>query len=172
MARLVWDTFPRSGSAWLAHTLRLSFPHSEIIWGGHRIATLRKESNVITCIRSPLNAVPSATLFFRKDNPEGMIDWYCRFIEGAIKNSERIFISSFDEIIYNPSEVMSRYAKRFFIPHYVDVSPDEIKLETMKTHAENLPRPISKERIAMNHVVGKLPSMKRALALYDEALSI
>jgi hypothetical protein len=172
VARLNWDTFPKSGSAWLARTLELAYPQHEVVWGGHRITTLRKESNVITCIRNPKDCIPSYMLFFNHDNPERLLDWYCRFMAGTIECADRIFVTRFEQITTEPESVMLAYADRFGLEQPQPVTPAKVKAKTLETHAEHLPKPLTAERIKANQIVLTSPSLPAALDLYGQAKAL
>jgi hypothetical protein len=169
VARLNWDTFPKSGSQWLSTTLELSYPEYKIIWGGHRINTLRKEENVITVIRNPKDCISSYLVFFQKENPEKALDWYCRFMQGTIEFSERIFITKFEKITTQPKLVMTEYAKKFNLSNPKNVTLKNIKTKVMKTHPEHLPQPINTTRLKANEIVLNSPLLSTALEFYNQA---
>jgi hypothetical protein len=168
LGRLVWDTFPKSGSAWLARTVELAYPNHEVVWGGHRIATLRRETNVITCIRDPRDAVASYLIFFQHDDPERLLDWYCRFMVGTIENAHRIFVTDFNSITVKPESVMRAYASRFDLSEPQPVTLATIEAKVKETHAAHLPKPLTAERIEANQRVLDSPSLPAALDLYEQ----
>ncbi len=172
MARLVYDTFPKSGTAWLSSTLKSAYPESEIIWGGHRITTLRKEQQVITSIRNPKDCIPSYMVFFQHNEPGPLLDWYCRFIQGTIDSQNNIFISSFEELITDPQSIMIKYSKKFLLTEPYLVTTEEIKKKVIKTHPEHLPAPVSFERKKANDIVLSHPDLSAALTIYEKALAI
>lgn len=172
MARLTFNTFPRSGTMWVFQTLKIAFPKNDIIFGDHRITTLRKEANVITSVRNPKDCVPSYLVFFNKDNPNRALEWYCRFMQGTIDSKDRIFVADFRDIISKPQEVMQSYSSRFNLD-----SPDPFTLESIRSNVLNnfpnhLPRPITEARIKANETVLSNPLLSDALFLYEEVLQI
>lgn len=172
MARLVFDTFPKSGTAWLAGTLKSAYPESEIIWGGHRAATLKKEEQVITAIRNPKDCIPSYMIFFQHNEPGRLLDWYCRFMQGTIDSKDRIFISSFEELTTDPQTVMIKYSKRFLLQEPTPVTVTKIKEQVIKTHLGHLPAPLTLERKRANEIVLSNPDLSAALTMYEKVLTI
>lgn len=172
MARLTLESFPKSGNAWSAKCLSLSFPNDEVLWGEHKISNLKEKNNVASCIRNPKDCIPSYMIFFNKTNLESVIDWYCRFYQGIISNKNKIFIYSFEQITTNPMMVMNSYSIRFNLDSPVFVNTDTIKMETKKTHSNHLPSQYSKKRILANNEVLKSPSFQNAYALYEEVSNL
>lgn len=171
MARLVWDTFPKSGSAWLAATLRTAFPESEIVWGNHRITTLKKEENVITCIRQPQDCIPSYMIFFGHDNPSRGLDWYCRFMQGTLESKDRIYISLFEKLIKDPYGEMLNYQTKFLLPEPSLVTKEGIKEEVTKTHPQHLPGFLTSEREKANEMVLSHPDLLGATEIYNKVVT-
>ena len=172
MGRLVWDTYPKSGSAWLARTLDLAFPKSEIVWGQHRIATLSKEQKVITSIRNPQDCVASYMVFFNHYNPDGLLDWYSRFMQGTIESASRIFIARFEELTSNPSLVVNQYASMFSLPTPETITKNQVSNKTRETHPQHLPSTITPERIKANEMVMESPELQKALDLFNKASAL
>jgi hypothetical protein len=154
---------------WLKATLELSFPQHLVVFGSHRITTLRKESNVITSIRSPKDCIPSYMLFFNHDNPERLLDWYCRFMAGTIECADRIFVTRFEQVTTEPESVMLAYADRFGLEQPQPVTPAKVKAKVLETHPEHLPKPPTPARIEANKAVLASPSLSVALDLYEHA---
>lgn len=172
MERLIYDNFPRSGTNFLWASLCSAFPNSEIIWGGHRIESIRSGSNVITVIREPRECVPSWADFWQVGLPvEKYLDWYCRFAEATVENFDRIFAVSFDELINNTNDSLLRYSKKFnlFTPEVVSLS-DVYSLLSDKP--EHLPRKKSENRLRLEKEVSDLQLLTVAEELYSQVLSL
>jgi len=172
MARLVIDTFPRTGTAWLMTTAKLAFPNHEVVWGGHRRTNLKKEENVITTIRNPKDAVPSAMEMFGLEKESEVLDWYCRFTEQIIGSSNRIFIADFETLISDPNSIMTEYANRLSLTKPISIEHKSIFEETKKTHPENVPRTKTRARAALDQRVLQSPVLAKAHQLYQQALII
>lgn len=171
MGRLVWDTFPKSGSAWLGGTLRSAFPESELVWGSHRITTLKKEQQVITCIRPPQDCIPSYMIFFGDNNPSRVLDWYCRFMQGTLESKDRIYISLFEDLTKNPYGEMVNYQKRFLLPKPLLVTKESIKEKVAKMSPQHLPVSITLERKKTNEIVLSHPDLLGATEIYNKIVT-
>ena len=172
MARLVVDTFPKTGTAWLSTTVRLSFPNNEIMWGGHRKTTLQKEPNVITTIRNPYDSASSAMVFFDFDNAGQVLDWYCRFTTQILDSSKRIFIAKFEELITEPHSIMLAYSQMFNLEKPCVTDKNLVLQETKKTHPQNLPGAETEARAKANKMVLENPLLEKANELYQAALLV
>ena len=171
MDRLTYDTFPRSGTAFLHQCLVHSFD-LPIIWGGHRVTTLRKESNVITSIRNPKDSVAS-WIEFRKlnlDSVDGLLDWYIRFANGTLETLDRVYVVKFEDLISNPMNVMEKYSDRFSLPDPKYIHKDLITQAVNETHSTNLPREINDLRSAANEIVSNSPLFFDAIKLYEQVI--
>ena len=172
MGRLNWDTFPKTGSSWLACSLELAYPASEIVWGGHRKTTLKKESNVITVVRNPLDSVSSAMVFFSKTDVEGLLDWYCRFTQEIIDSKHRIFATQFEDLISEPFKVVQAYAKRFELETPKFFTQEMLMEISKKTYPHHLPEPLTKERQEANLEVKKSSMLDKANTIYENAKAV
>ena len=169
VARLVYDTFPKSGTAWLGTALRHSFPNDEIAWTGHRRISLKKEENVITVIRNPLDTVSSGMVFFGYEDATKVLDWYSRFTQGIIESSNRIFIAKFEELTTDPNSIMTAYAKKFNLVNPVATDKELIWQETQKTHPAHLPSEETEARTEAKKMTLASPLLEKANELYEQA---
>jgi len=184
VARLNYDTFPKSGTMWLGNCLSLSFPKEEIFFGSHRITTLRKKENVITVLRNPKDTISSYIVFFDNLNlcmgcrgyhtfnkVEDIFEWYCRFLKGMIDNYNRIYVVDFEKLTKNPYEVMVSYSKYFNLSKPCLITEQQVKEKTFKTNPENMPSPLTKQRIHINKIVESNTSLNYAQKLYESIYS-
>jgi hypothetical protein len=171
MDRLTYDTFPRSGTAFLHQCLAHSFD-LPIVWGGHRITTFRKEPNVITSIRNPKDSVASWIEFrqLNLDSVDGLLDWYIRFANGTLETLDRIYVVKFEDLISNPMDVMEKYATRFLLPSPRYIHKDLIVQAVNKTHSTNLPREINNIRSAANEAVASNNLLLQATEIYQQVI--
>lgn len=169
MARLTWDTFPKTGSAWLAHTLEAAFPHDQIVWGGHRAATLRYEGNVITTLRHPAPTVAAYMVFFQHDQPDRLLDWYCRFTTATIAHANRIMVAAFEDITKEPEKVMAAYADRFSLAPPQPMTVEDVYARTLAAHPAHLPSDRSVARERADEAVSAASLLPEAVRLYESA---
>lgn len=172
MARLTWDTFPKSGSAWLARTLELCYPNDEVVWGGHRSTTFISSPNCITSVRHPKETVASYLSFFQDNSVEPVVDWYCRFIDRTIKYQDRIYVSRFEDLISNPLVEIDNYASMFGLHSPVPVTHEEITDSVRATHANHLPSPRTEKREQAEILVANSPELSHAIELYELLFSL
>lgn len=169
MARLTWDTFPKTGSAWLAHTLGAAFPEDQIVWGGHRAATLRYEENVITTLRHPAPVVASYMVFFNHGDPDRLLDWYCRFTTATITYASRIMVAAFEDVTARPMQVMSAYADRFSLTPPKPLTIKDVHSRTLASHAAHLPSRQGAARDRADEAVAAASLLPEAIRLYESA---
>lgn len=169
MARLTWDTFPKTGSAWLAHTLEAAFPHDQIVWGGHRAATLRYEHNVITTLRHPAPTVAAYMVFFHHEDPDRLLDWYCRFTTATITYASRVMVAAFEDITQTPGQVMAAYADLFRLTPSEPVTVEDVYARTVSSHPAHLPsnQGVARQRAA--EAVAAASLLPDAVRLYNLA---
>lgn len=172
MARLTWDTFPKTGSAWLAHTLEASFPNDEVVWGGHRAATLRYEANVVTTLRHPAPTIASYLVFFQHDQPDRLLDWYCRFTTAIIDYHDRVVVAAFEDITAQPHQVMVAYGQRFRLDVPQPVTTAEIRRRTQQMHPAHLPRALDEVRVSAVEAVKAASLLPDAVRLYEKARAL
>jgi hypothetical protein len=166
--RLTFDSFPRCANRFTQTCLELAFPQYKVRWLFHR-GTFFDKSNVLTVIRNPKQCVASCLESEPNDDPERLLDWYCRFMVGTIDNSHRIFVTDFDLITVKPESVMRAYANQFDLPEPQPVTLAIIEAKVKETHAAHLPKPLTAERIRANQRVLDSPSLLAALDLYKQA---
>ena len=111
-------------------------------------------------------------LFFKHDNPERLLEWYCRFMVGTIECAERIFVTDFEQITTEPESVMKAYATRFGLTEPESVTPATIKAKVLETHPAHLPKPLTAQRFEANQRVLLSPSLPAALELYEKAKAL
>lgn len=170
MARLTWDNFPRSGSAWLARTLDLCFPSYDIVWGGHRSSTFIDSPNCITVIRNPRQTITSYIEFFNEKNISSVIDWYFRFINRTIEYKDYIYISLFEDLTKNPLHEMQKYSAKFGLMQPKHVVCEQISEAVSLTHPQHLPRTFSKKREQIQKTVNNSDKLFRSIELYEYLL--
>lgn len=168
MARLTWDTFPKSGSAWLARTLDLSFPQCEVVWGGHRSTTFAESPNCVTVVRHPRQAAASAMCFFGYDDPVAVLDWYCRFMERTKQYRHRVYVSQFNNLTTNPVREMQQYAATFDLPAPKAVKCDDITAAVKVEHAAHLPSKITPQRRKAQALVDDCARLSDAVTIYKQ----
>ena len=168
MARLTWDTFPKSGSAWLARTLDLCFPDHEIVWGGHRSTTFAESHNCVTVVRHPRQAAASAMCFFGYDDPAAVLDWYCRFMKRTKQYRHRVYVSRFEDLTTDPVREMREYAVMFDLPAPKVVTCDHITAAVKVTHAAHLPSKITSQREKAQSMVDDCARLSDAVAIYEQ----
>lgn len=171
MARLVLDTFPKSGSAFTAAALELVFPHDEMVWGEQRRANLRDADNCLTIARDPRDAAPSCMIFMQYDDPRAVLDWYCRFMEWTYLYQDRIHIALFENVTTKPMHVLTSYAERFGL-QATHVSDQSIYARTRETHPLHLPAPTTPQRLAANEAVASCDLLPDALAIFEKVKSV
>jgi hypothetical protein len=167
VARLTWDTFPKSGSAWLARTLELCYPNHEVEWGGHRSITFIYSPNCITSVRHPRAAVASYACFFLDDNVAGILDWYCRFMERTIKYQHRVYVSQFDNLTVDPMKEMHSYAAMFGLIGPTPVTCEQITDAVRLTHPAHLPSARTDKRNHAEAIVDDCDRLTDAVQLYE-----
>ena len=168
MVRLAYDTFPRSGTAFIKHSLELAFDY-EIVGGMHKIATFSKEQNVITSIRNPKDCIPS-WIEFRKLSKELLpdyLDWYIRFLQGTVLNINKIYVVTFEKLTSTIELVMKEYANRFNLKSPKSITNDQVKQSMQLEYSEHLPRNKSNYRIELDELILKEPRFFEALNIYE-----
>lgn len=167
MARLAFDTFPKSATAWLARTLELCFAGSEIVWGGHRSTTFINSPNCMTSVRHPAQAAPSAMCFFGYDDPAAVLDWYCRFMEKTLKYRHRVYASRFENLTSDPMTEMLNYAAKFGLDNPTHVTCKQITDAVRLTHPLHLPAAPTKQRKRAETKVNDCQRLTDAVQLYE-----
>jgi len=168
MVRLAFDTFPRSGTAFIRHSLELAFEY-EIVGGMHKIATFSKEQNVITAIRNPKDCIPS-WIEFRKLSKELLpdyLDWYIRFLQGTLLSINKIYVVTFEKLTSAIELVMQEYANKFNLKAPKKITNNQIKQSMQLEYSEHLPRNKSNYRIELDELILKEPRFFEALNIYE-----
>lgn len=175
MERLTYDNFPRSGTAFLYETLVSAFPECQILWGAHRIETIRTGENVITPVRDPKDSVPSWIDFRDVDDDrpvEDFLDWNIRFLRATIDHFDRVFVVLFDSLIRDPNNCMSLYAAKFDLPEPEPIEAKTLVDSVSKWAPRNVPRPKSPDRVRLDERTLESPLFVRARETYEEVLSL
>lgn len=170
MARLTFDTFPRSGTIWLETTLSLCFPDNEIKWGQHRSSTFITAENCITSVRNPRQAVSSYLSFFGESNVEGALRWYCRFMQRTMDYRDRIYVAKFDDLITDPMREIQQYANKFNLAKPKSITYDQIYNVVRVNHADHLPKKISQQKLKTQILVNNCIHLSKALKIYEKVI--
>jgi hypothetical protein len=170
MGRLAWDTFPRTGTAWLGRCLESAFPHYTLEWGGHRATTLRKGNNVISTLRHPLPAISSYAEHFGFWDFDGLLEWYSRFTQTQIEQRDRIFVTLFDDIVSRPDWVLERYATRFSLTDRQPVRHD-LQKHMQTNYKKHFPQERTKERLNAETQLLRCSALVSATSVYSKAVS-
>ncbi|MES2308111.1 MAG: hypothetical protein V4507_04555 [Verrucomicrobiota bacterium] len=113
---LFLEGFPRSGNTYLARLFHLQYPHLKIHSHSHvppkTFWIIQSKKPLLWIIRDPLFCVPSWTIYTGLDLAEvlqGYIDCYSILL----KMKDSISISTFDEVVENPSKVVQKLNQKF-----------------------------------------------------------
>lgn len=171
MARLAWETFPRSGSMWLAQCLSRSYPTHQIIHGEHRRANLGAYANQITSVRNPLDCVSSWMLFTnRTTDAEPLLEWYIRFYDRLADRKGLVFIATFEDLVSCPENVMQSYAQWFGLakPRRLDIQALEKFMRV--SFSDHMPRSSEGIRSTCKDLVVGSVSFANAVQSYENIL--
>jgi hypothetical protein len=165
--RLTFDSFPRSGNIYTKALLCAAFPSCEVNWLNHR-ATFQGKPNAITVVRDPRDCVAS-WVEKNGDSVSASLQWYCRFTATVLAETERLFVSTFEEVTTRPNIVMQAYAYRFTLNTPVKVRPREIEKKVTDNHPEHMPRSPRATRLQLEQEILSNSFLPMSLDLYEQA---
>jgi hypothetical protein len=147
MARLKIVGFPRCGTTYLYVCCRDSFGINNVDYTQHRIQPLRDGDSVVTIIRDPLECISSWMKMSAEipSTTEGLIDWYCRFLQASIENTETSVCLSFDSLVNSPQICMDNISNKFGLDKISQLDINDINLDMKTNHPGNFPRPTDKD---------------------------
>ena len=126
MDRLICVAFPRTASTFLTDCLSLAFPKMEIHHIFHKIEILRTESNIVTILRKPEDAISSWLTKVNETDIEGHLDWYNRFMLAILDRISEVFITTYDAIISDVNAVIAKCAEFYSLDAPVTVDAQNI----------------------------------------------
>ena len=123
MDRLICVAFPRTASTYLTDALKIAYPDKDIWHIFHKIEVLRKESNIITILRKPEDAISSWLTKVDETDIEGHLDWYNRFMLATLSRISEVFITTFEAIVSDVNAVIAKCAEFYSLetPRLVDI---------------------------------------------------
>jgi hypothetical protein len=167
MDRLICAAFPRTASTYFTEALKVAYPEKEIQHIFHKIEILRKESNVITIIRKPEDAIASWLTKIEATDIEDNLDWYNRFMVATL-NREDIFVTDFDSVISDVNAVIYQL-RDFYSLDKSEFVDSEAIMETLK---KDYPDRLSKTKNSkLRDQVLKSPSYEKSLDLYNQVFT-
>lgn len=151
MGRITFASYPRTSSTYVIDALVQAYPgcKEDGRWnmsylGRHRIQPIRKDENVITVVRHPLDCCSSTIALEFVDDANGALDWYIRFMEATIARFDEIFVAKFEDTIADINKVIADYAAKFHLevpqkvdPSKLDKNQVSLDLTDAKTAVQN-----------------------------------
>jgi hypothetical protein len=131
VGRITFASFPRTSSTYVIEALLQAYPgcREDGRWnmshlGRHRIQPIRKDENVITIVRHPLDCCSSTIALEFVEDANGALDWYIRFMQATIARFDEIFVAKFEDVITDVNKVIANYAAKFNLdtPQTVDTN--------------------------------------------------
>ena len=100
---------------------------------------------------------------------EGLIDWYCRFLQASIENTETSVCLIFDSLVNNPQLCMDNISNKFGLDKISQLDIDGINVDMKINHPGNFPRPTNKniyyDEIKNSTLFGKVQDLYTAALL-------
>lgn len=134
------NSFPRTGNMFASNFLNLFFDHDFVDYGPDVMHDydLLSDSSVdqIVIIRDPKQSIPSSRILRKKNDPynengiefdaQRWIDWH----QHVLKNSNHLFLLTFEQLVSNPVECLTSIAD------YLGIGYDD-KKEIHKHHNQH-----------------------------------
>ena len=176
MKPICYDSFPRSGSHFLAACLNKSFPNNNFLWGKHDIRFLSIPT-MTTVIRNPIDSISSLAVM---DSQENNIDYLLEkiklnyeWLDNTLQNFNNINIVLFEELTGNTEAVVKDIQKYYNINTLVDykyesILPNLVSEDDIRNSYAPYEKKMGYNKIAKDNLLSNADSLEKVLSMYQE----
>lgn len=159
-------SFPRTATTYCCEAFKYAIPthNSQIIY--HKINSLKKEKNVITILRQPDFAISSTLLLYKKENIVEHLDWYIEFMKVILDRFDKIFVTTFEQVINNVNDVIKIYCSIHKINNYKKINTKTLFQKVAEKFPDNIP---TRQNMMLQEKIKKTKNYTEANDLYETA---
>jgi hypothetical protein len=176
MKPICYDSFPRSGSHFLAACLNKSFPNNNFLWGKHDIRFLSIPT-MTTVIRNPIDSISSlAVMDSQENNIQYMLDTIrlnSEWLSNTLENFNNINIILFEDLINNTETVVKNIQTYYNIDilvdyNYKDILPSLVSENDVRNAYAPYEKKMGYNKIAKDNLLSNTDSLEKVLSMYQE----